>query len=172
MNAERLFAKVSHHFPNFDDIELRRDGDTLVAISGNSRRNISTDNDWVSILGRLKKPHRKITMEKNLQENYKHLNIGVYHDKLGMKVSLWVKGNGTALAKDLYMSNPKFHGKMQSYNMKARRARDDDYFWCSGCEEIHEKERYSYYYFAGKYCEQFKSDNPEHYRRAMNESYN
>jgi hypothetical protein len=61
---------------------------------------------------------------------------------------------------------------LASLNDEAAKAKQDGWFYCSKCHTAKPRSEYGFFYFAGNYCKDCQTANPDLYRRAMAETYN
>lgn len=126
----------------------------------------------------LDRKHEQLKVFLEYMQKYPNLYFAITQTPPHVPDAVWVRhtlpdgterdGTGMLYGKD-ELRDPII---LDHLNYQAGKARQEGYFWCSGCDEVHPQEEYAYFYFAGEYCKKFKEENPDHYRMAKNESYN
>ena len=164
--------KILNTFPNFPEVSITDMGHVSAHTLDNSRIIISNLNkSWSSVRDRLKPEHRKVSTEKRMMSLYPNLKIRVYFNKSHIQVSVWTK-SGTAMnLENDKLSSPRLHVDLASLEVESSISSRDHMFFCTGHNNAEPIEEYEYSYFAGRYCKQYKKDNPGHHINAMSENY-
>ncbi len=120
--------------------------------------------------------HMQKTISQDLMKIYPDLYISTYASKDGCFISVWVKrNNDDAESVGEHMLNlcsVELHNTLQKWQFEAKKAKQDNWFYCSGHCKAEPKSEYGYFYFAGRYCKQYGIENPNHKLEAGRETYN
>lgn len=96
----------------------------------------------------------------------------VLQDKCFIVTALWVNRNGRdaeSIPMDDNLMTDEFLKRMDS---EAAKAKQKNWFFCTGCSKAKPYSEYAYFCFSGNYCKICKEKNPELYRKAQAETYN
>lgn len=164
MNLEQLKSK----FPLFT-FALHENGNYSVKY-GTTSRCFSKDTYSLEALTNW---HALASTGQLLNWAYSNLRITVSSLSEGYVVNVWTLKDETGMVHPkLLLGNPDLHNQLTKLNTEARMASADGWFYCSGHGRAERKVGNEYCWFAGKYCEEYGLENPQHRKDAESETYN
>ena len=118
------------------------------------------------------------SMSNDLMKIYPDLFIHVYASKNGCQASVWInrlregEPDDAESIGELDILTPGLHTVLTKWQKEAAKAKQENWFFCSGHSKAEPMSKYGYFHFAGKYCKAFGDENPNSRKAAANENYN
>ncbi len=120
-------------------------------------------------------------LKTDLSNGFPNLYFSVHPNQKpsGCSISIWIRrdgrdhdGIGSYSIKDVYNLDDEFFKVLERISLELDGKDLNDHFWCKGCDKVHHKDEYGYYYFSSKYCKQYLEKNPAFNKKIRSETYN
>jgi len=170
MTTDEMINEMKEKYPLF----------TCKAISANTiqvfmGRSCSTYSSGISETNKstFDYEHMRLEAKNKWEAKYPYLSFYIASDFLPH--AIWVKREGRdaeAISYIIQGDQPYMQDIiLQHFNLEAKKAIQEGWFFCSNCNEAKLQSEYAYFHFAGSYCKECEAADPEAAERARNENY-
>lgn len=133
----------------------------------------------LDVIQTLNHEHMILSLNKSLMTLYPNLFISCYPSSNGINLTVWINRlyeDGTpngheAVGSICDITDINLHPTLFEWEIEAKLAKQDNWFFCTGHEKAEPKSKYGYFYFAGNYCKQWGDEHPEQRMNAARETY-